>query len=218
MPRCTTTSTTASIGACTRLAPLYARIRQITGYPPSDPTALRCSLRGRRLRQLRSEVRALRPRQKSSRNTAQRFPLHCAARRRRALRPPPTRASARPLVGLERVALVHAKGGARATMPGMDPRLTIDDIREATTRLAGEVTRTPCLPSRTLAAMAGCEVSSSSSRTCSSPPRSRSAARSTRWRSCRPRSAPTACSRSRPATMRRRSRTTRSAWASPRRS
>ena len=54
--------------------------------------------------------------------------------------------------------LCTEEGSSRATMPGMDPRLTIDDIREATTRLAGEVTRTPCLPSRTLATMAGCEV------------------------------------------------------------
>ena len=40
----------------------------------------------------------------------------------------------------------------------MDSRLTIDDIRAAAARLGGEVTRTPCMPSRTLAAMAGCEV------------------------------------------------------------
>jgi threonine dehydratase len=44
----------------------------------------------------------------------------------------------------------------------MDPdaalSLTIDDIRAAATRLAGEVTRTPCLASRTLSALAGCEI------------------------------------------------------------
>ena len=36
--------------------------------------------------------------------------------------------------------------------------LTVDDIRAAAGRLVGEVTRTPCLPSRTLTALAGCEV------------------------------------------------------------
>jgi threonine dehydratase len=40
----------------------------------------------------------------------------------------------------------------------MQPGLTLDDIRAAATRLAGEVTCTPCLPSRTLSSMAGCEI------------------------------------------------------------
>src|SRR5450755_4392386 len=40
----------------------------------------------------------------------------------------------------------------------MDSPLTIDDIRAAATRLSGEVTRTPCMPSRTLTELAGCEV------------------------------------------------------------
>ncbi|MEO6743432.1 MAG: threonine ammonia-lyase [Caldimonas sp.] len=40
----------------------------------------------------------------------------------------------------------------------MDSPLTVDDIRAAAGRLAGEVTRTPCLPSRTLTELAGCDV------------------------------------------------------------
>ena len=36
--------------------------------------------------------------------------------------------------------------------------VTIDDIREAAQRLHGEVSETPCLPSRTLSAICGCEV------------------------------------------------------------
>jgi threonine dehydratase len=36
--------------------------------------------------------------------------------------------------------------------------LTIDDLRAAATRLRGHVLETPCLPSRTLGEMAGCEV------------------------------------------------------------
>ncbi|HEX7435675.1 MAG TPA: threonine ammonia-lyase [Caldimonas sp.] len=40
----------------------------------------------------------------------------------------------------------------------MDSRLTIDAIRAAAARLSGEVTRTPCMPSRTLTELAGCEV------------------------------------------------------------
>ena len=36
--------------------------------------------------------------------------------------------------------------------------LTVDDIRAAADRLVGEVTRTPCLPSRTLTELAGCDV------------------------------------------------------------
>jgi threonine dehydratase len=43
----------------------------------------------------------------------------------------------------------------------MDPHdapLSIDAIRAAAARLVGEVTRTPCLPSRTLTELAGCEI------------------------------------------------------------
>jgi len=40
----------------------------------------------------------------------------------------------------------------------MGSPLTVDDIRAAAERLAGEVTRTPCLPSRTLTGLAGCDV------------------------------------------------------------
>jgi len=40
----------------------------------------------------------------------------------------------------------------------MTPPLTVEDIRAAAGRLAGEVTRTPCLPSRTLTELAGCDV------------------------------------------------------------
>ena len=36
--------------------------------------------------------------------------------------------------------------------------VTIDDIREAAQRLHGEVSETPCLPSRTLSAICGCEI------------------------------------------------------------
>jgi len=38
------------------------------------------------------------------------------------------------------------------------PSLTLDDIRAAARRLQGEVIDTPCMPSRTLSALAGCEV------------------------------------------------------------
>ena len=38
------------------------------------------------------------------------------------------------------------------------PALGIDDIRAAALRLRGEVIETPCLPSRTLSALTGCEV------------------------------------------------------------
>jgi len=38
------------------------------------------------------------------------------------------------------------------------PKITVDDIREAAKRLHGEVSETPCLPSRTLSAICGCEV------------------------------------------------------------
>ena len=40
----------------------------------------------------------------------------------------------------------------------MIPSLGIDDIRAAAVRLRGEVIETPCLPSRTLSALTGCEV------------------------------------------------------------
>src|SRR4051794_17691580 len=38
------------------------------------------------------------------------------------------------------------------------PSLSITDIRAAAERLRGEIIDTPCMPSRTLSAMAGCEV------------------------------------------------------------
>src|SRR5258705_3893499 len=38
------------------------------------------------------------------------------------------------------------------------PSLTLDDIRAAAHRLQGEVIDTPCMPSRTLSAITGCEV------------------------------------------------------------
>lgn len=38
------------------------------------------------------------------------------------------------------------------------PGLTLDDIRAAAERLRGEIVDTPCMPSRTLSAMTGCEV------------------------------------------------------------
>src|SRR5437868_7796718 len=38
------------------------------------------------------------------------------------------------------------------------PSLTLDDIRAAARRLQGEVIDTPCMPSRTLSVLAGCEV------------------------------------------------------------
>lgn len=40
----------------------------------------------------------------------------------------------------------------------MDTAITLDDIRAASQRLHGHVLETPCLPSRTLSALAGCEV------------------------------------------------------------
>ena len=40
----------------------------------------------------------------------------------------------------------------------MTSPLNVEDIRAAADRLAGEVTRTPCLPSRTLTELAGCDV------------------------------------------------------------
>ena len=36
--------------------------------------------------------------------------------------------------------------------------LTIDDIRAAAERLRGEIIDTPCMPSRTLSVLTGCEV------------------------------------------------------------
>ena len=36
--------------------------------------------------------------------------------------------------------------------------ITLDDVRAAATRLLGELADTPCLPSRTLSAICGCEV------------------------------------------------------------
>jgi threonine dehydratase len=43
-------------------------------------------------------------------------------------------------------------------MPATSGTLTIDDIRAAAVRLQGQVIATPCLPSRTLSVIAGCEV------------------------------------------------------------
>ncbi|HEY4067004.1 MAG TPA: threonine ammonia-lyase [Burkholderiaceae bacterium] len=40
----------------------------------------------------------------------------------------------------------------------MTPTLTLADIRAAAERLRGEVVETPCMPSRTLSALTGCEV------------------------------------------------------------
>ncbi len=40
----------------------------------------------------------------------------------------------------------------------MDAALTLEEIRAAAARLQGEVSRTPCVPSRVLAGLAGCEV------------------------------------------------------------
>ncbi|MFN9479800.1 MAG: threonine ammonia-lyase, partial [Betaproteobacteria bacterium] len=38
------------------------------------------------------------------------------------------------------------------------PEVTIDDIRAAAARIAGQVETTPCLPSRTLSQIVGAEV------------------------------------------------------------
>ena len=38
------------------------------------------------------------------------------------------------------------------------PALTFEDIQAAAVRLRGEIVDTPCMPSRTLSALAGCEV------------------------------------------------------------
>ena len=43
-------------------------------------------------------------------------------------------------------------------MDATHPSLTIHDIRAAAERLRGEIIDTPCMPSRTLSAMTGCEV------------------------------------------------------------
>ena len=40
----------------------------------------------------------------------------------------------------------------------MTPVLTVDDIRAAAERLRGEIVDTPCMASRTLSALTGCEV------------------------------------------------------------
>ena len=40
----------------------------------------------------------------------------------------------------------------------MTPGLNVDDIRAAAERLRGEIVDTPCMPSRTLSALTGCEV------------------------------------------------------------
>ena len=40
----------------------------------------------------------------------------------------------------------------------MTPTLTLADIRAAAERLRGEIVDTPCMPSRTLSALTGCEV------------------------------------------------------------
>ena len=40
----------------------------------------------------------------------------------------------------------------------MTPDLSVDDIRAAAERLRGEIVDTPCMPSRTLSALTGCEV------------------------------------------------------------
>ena len=40
----------------------------------------------------------------------------------------------------------------------MTPSLDIEDIRAAAERLRGEIIDTPCMPSRTLSALLGCEV------------------------------------------------------------
>ncbi|MES2098213.1 MAG: pyridoxal-phosphate dependent enzyme, partial [Pseudomonadota bacterium] len=38
------------------------------------------------------------------------------------------------------------------------PTLTLEDIQAAAVRLRGEIIDTPCMPSRTLSALTGCEV------------------------------------------------------------
>ena len=45
-----------------------------------------------------------------------------------------------------------------AATPDVVPTLTADAIRAAAVRLHGHVLETPCLPSRTLGAIAGCNV------------------------------------------------------------
>ena len=95
--------------------------------------------------------------------------------------------------------------------------LTIDDVRAAAARLAGEIGDTPCLASRTLSQICGCEVFLKfENLQFTASFKERGALN--KMAQLRPPSAPRACSRSRPATTRRRSPTTRSAWASRRRS
>ena len=48
--------------------------------------------------------------------------------------------------------------GDNGVMEIAPPALTIDDIRAAAARLHGEIGETPCLHSRTLSAICGCEV------------------------------------------------------------
>ena len=43
-------------------------------------------------------------------------------------------------------------------MDTTEPTLTLEDIQEAAVRLRGEIVDTPCMPSRTLSALTGCEV------------------------------------------------------------
>ena len=43
-------------------------------------------------------------------------------------------------------------------MRSLDPTLTLEDIQAAAVRLRGEIIDTPCMPSRTLSALIGCEV------------------------------------------------------------
>ncbi len=43
-------------------------------------------------------------------------------------------------------------------MPATAATVTLDDIRAAAARLRGEIVDTPCMPSRTLSALTGCEV------------------------------------------------------------
>ena len=43
-------------------------------------------------------------------------------------------------------------------MTAAAPSLSLADIRAAAERLRGEIVDTPCMPSRTLSALTGCEV------------------------------------------------------------
>ena len=78
--------------------------------------------------------------------------------------------------------LTRARGSDIAVTKTASPGLTIDDVRAAAERVRGEVGETPCLASRTLSQICGCEVFLKFENlqfTASF----RSAARSTRWRS-----------------------------------